>query len=72
MMSELRSILTNALQWPGYEPWSTVVHIVDHSYEVRPSSLGKLAHDIAKVINELKKVQRFLAHPEIHSQGQFP
>lgn len=43
-------------QWPGYEAWSTVVHIVDHSFEGRPTNMAKLAHDIAKVINELKKV----------------
>lgn len=45
-----------AAQWPGYEAWSTVVHIVDHSFEGRPTNMAKLAHDIAKVINELKKV----------------
>ena len=43
-------------QWPGYEAWSTLVHIVDHSFEGRPTNMAKLAHDIAKVINELKKV----------------
>lgn len=49
-LSEQAKKITIRINWPGYQPWSYVVHAFDHSYEVRPITLAKLAHEIAKTV----------------------
>ncbi|GJE92940.1 hypothetical protein PsYK624_090990 [Phanerochaete sordida] len=53
-LSEQAKKITIRINWPGYQPWSYVVHAFDHSYEVRPITLAKLAHEVAKTVRLLK------------------
>ncbi|EKM52713.1 uncharacterized protein PHACADRAFT_31187 [Phanerochaete carnosa HHB-10118-sp] len=60
-LSEQAKKITIRINWPGYQSWSQVVHAFDHSYETRPITIAKLAHEIAKNVRLLKSDMRGVA-----------
>ncbi|KAI0739296.1 hypothetical protein BC629DRAFT_1299979, partial [Irpex lacteus] len=40
--------ITIRLRWPGYSPWSDVIHVYDRTHSVNPITLRKLAQLLAQ------------------------